>query len=278
MEKSDAGQGVIETEEETGQDEVECYGDAPGFHICFKLPRIIFKSIITEPNANPLRQLAIATVRRFFYLTEDWKLTLLSARYPELEGEIIILRKVNGQLFKFDGASIPLPWLVSLLTVGIIRPLGVLLIASIVHDFAFRHGYLVVKKPNDETRHVLIARDVADRLFKDIITVVNGNLIVGFLGWYFVRLGYWLGVPYNGARWTGKKPFKVGLSFLVILGLLGYGLVVYSIAEMAFSFLALYLSFYILTLNRLNALSAKTSLILILVILFVYMSVMEGIA
>jgi hypothetical protein len=63
---SDAGENIIETEGETGQSEVECYSKVPGFHICFRLPRIIFKSIITEPNANPLRQLAIATVRRFF--------------------------------------------------------------------------------------------------------------------------------------------------------------------------------------------------------------------
>jgi hypothetical protein len=267
---SDVDGSVTETEEETGQNEIECYGKTPGFHICFRLPRIIFKSIITEPNANPLRQLAIATVRRFFYLTEDWKLTLLSTRYPELAGEIIIPRKVEGHLFEFDGASIPLPWLVSLLTIGILRPLGVLLIASIVHDFAFRHGHLWVRKQNGEVEKVSMTRDVTDRLFRDIITVVNGNSIVGFLGWYFVRLGYWLGVRYNGERYTGEKPRAVGLSFLVILGLLIFIMYRYSFANVAFTFLAIYASFYVLTLNRLSTLSTKVSLIVILIIFVVY--------
>lgn len=278
--------GVVETEKETGQDEVECYGKEPDFHICFKLPRIIFKSIITEPKAGLIRQLAIATMRRYFYLTEDWKLKLSSIRYRELDGEIIIPQKVDGQLFKFDGASIPLPWLVSLLTIGILRPLGVLLIASIVHDFAFRHGYLQVQKQDGTIENVPVERGVADRLFKDIITVVNGNSIVGFLGWYFVRLGFWFRVPYNGEQWGGKKLIPVLISFisfenkelstvlasfLAILTFLAYCWQTYSFARVAFGFLALYVSFYVLTLNRLNILSAKTSFFIILAILLFYL-------
>jgi len=276
---SEVGEGVVETEKETGQDKVECYGKDPGFHICFRLPRIIFKSIITEPNVGLLRQLSIATVRRFFYLTEDWKLTLSSTRYPELAGEIIVPRRLkNGELFEFDGASIPLPWLVSLLTIGILRPLGVLLIASIVHDFAFRCGYFKVRKQNGEIVEVVMPRDVSDRLFRDIITVVNGNSIVGFVGWYFVRLGYWSGVLYNGQRGTGKKPIAVGISFLFVLGLLTCILYIYSFAEVALSFLAIYLSFYVLTLNKLNAVSTKFSIIAVAVILIVYIAGMESLA
>ena len=152
-----------------------------------------------------------------------------------------------------------------MLTIGILRPLGVLLIASIVHDYAFRHGYLWVKKQSEEPEKVEIERQVADRLFKDIIKVVNGNTIVGFLGWYFVRLGFWLGVPYNGKQWSGKKPLAVLMSFedkeliivlvsfLCVLILLGYGWYIYSFAGMAFSFFILYLVLYVLTLNRLDA-------------------------
>ncbi len=255
METPDTGitKGVVETEVETGQNEAECYGEAPDFHICFKLPRIIFKSIITEPKASLLRQLAIATARRYFYLTEDWKLRLSSTRYPELEGEVVIPRKEeDGELFEFDGASIPLPWLVSLLTIGILRPLGVLLIASIVHDYAFRHGYLWVKKQSEEPEKVAIERHMADRLFKDIIKVVNGNSTVGFLGWYFVRLGFWF-VPYHGKYRIGKKPIAVSISFLTILVFIGWVWSISSFAVMAFSFLALYLTVYVLTLKRLDA-------------------------
>jgi uncharacterized protein DUF1353 len=195
-----------------------------------------------------------------------------------LAGKIIIPQKVEGHLFEFDGASIPLPWLVSLLTIGILRPLGVLLIASIVHDFAFRHGHLWVRKRNGEVEKVSMTRDVTDRLFRDIITVVNGNSIVGFLGWYFVRLGYWLGVRYNGERYTGEKPAAVGASFLVILSLLSLIMYEYSFVNVAFIFLTLYASFFVLTLNRLNTLSAKVSLIAILMILVVCFIGMKALA
>jgi hypothetical protein len=89
-----------------------------------------------------------------------------------LAGEIIIPQKVEGHLFELDGASIPLPWLVSLLTIGILRPLGVLLIASIVHDFAFRHGDRWVRKRNGEVEKVSMTRDVPDvRLMPIFIAV-----------------------------------------------------------------------------------------------------------
>lgn len=269
---SNIGKAVIETENETGQDQIECYGKEPDFKVCFHLPRIIFKSIITEPKTKShLRQLSLATVRRFFYLTENWELKLQSTRYPELAGTIVIPDKVGDKKFEFDGASIPVPWLVSLLTVGILRPLGVLLIASIVHDYAFRYGRLKVSHGEGEPEDVAIPRDRADALFRDIINCVTGNRVIGFLGWYFVRLGFWLFVRYDGKFGTGKKPYSVLFSFIGILALLAIGIHKLSLAIIALSFLAIYLAFYLVTLNQLRVLSAAFTTISIVGLLFVYL-------
>ncbi|MEL7045157.1 MAG: DUF1353 domain-containing protein, partial [Pseudomonadota bacterium] len=176
------------------QDDLEVFGEGTDFEVRLRLPHIVFKSISTRPDAHWLKQIAIASVRRFFYLAEDWSITLRSDRYPDFSGEIIVPETTDGERFEFDGASIPVPWLVSMITIGVLRPLGVLLIASLVHDYAFRYGYLKVAKAGGPPQKVIIKRDVADRLFRDIITVVNGNRIVGHVAWYFVRLGYWTGV------------------------------------------------------------------------------------
>ena len=276
---ADAGENLVQTEEETQQDEREHYGQAPDFRISFKLPRIIFKSISTEPDAHWLRQVAIATVRRFFYLTEDWHIGLESRRYPQLSGTIIIREKMAGERFEFDGASIPLPWLISLITIGVLRPLGVLLIASIVHDFAFRHGHLPVLRSDSDNEadavNVPISREQADDLFRDIITVVNGNRVVGRAAWYFVRLGYWLRVRYNGELRTGQPPYLVGLSFLLFLGLIAGLVYTYSLPIVAVSALAIYLAFYVLTLHRLGIQSSLTATVLLLFILAGYVGMMR---
>ncbi|MEO0425072.1 MAG: DUF1353 domain-containing protein [Pseudomonadota bacterium] len=218
------------------------------------LPKIIFKSISTKPDAPWLRQIAIATVRRFFFLTEDWSMTLRSERFPNHSGTIIIPEITNGERFQFDGASIPVPWLVSLITVGVLRPLGVLLVASIVHDYAFRYGYLKVRGDDGTVRDVPIDRHDADELFREIVTVVNGNRAVGRLAWYFVRLGYWLGVKYNGKPRTGRPPTLVAISFVAALGLLGLLIWHYSLPVVAVTAVALYLAFYLVTLRALGAL------------------------
>ncbi len=50
----------------------------------------------------------------------------------QTRGSARVRRAVAG----FDGASVPRPWLVTAVGGGILRPLGVMLIASIIHDFA----------------------------------------------------------------------------------------------------------------------------------------------
>ncbi len=272
-----AGESLLEAEHETHQDRPEEYGREPDFRVSFKLPRIIFKSIRPSKEADTLERLAIATVRRYFYLTEDWYLDFSSKRYPRLSGEIVIPQKVDGDLFKFDGASIPLPWLISLLTVGILRPLGVLLIASIVHDFAFRHGHLRVRQPGGTLIQVPVERHVADSLFRDIITTVNGNKVVGFLGWYFVRIGYWCGVKYHGSRCTGAPPYGVALSFLAIVACVIWMVAEFSFSKFVIYCLALYLAFYMLTLERLKRISTPAAMVCVVLILMTFMAAIKGI-
>ena len=137
-----------------------------------------------------LRQIAIATVRRFFYLTEDWSLELRSARFPKHSGTIVVPKETGGERFEFDGASVPAPWLVSLITVGVLRPLGVLLVASLVHDYAFRYGVLKVSKGDEPPEDVSIERHDADVFFRATVKVVNGARSVGRFAWYFALLRY----------------------------------------------------------------------------------------
>lgn len=274
----DVGEKLLEAEAETQQDELQTFGKAPHFRISLRLPRIIFKAISTKPDARWLLQFSTATKRRYFYLTEDWSVELDSQRYPELSGSIVIPEKTDGERFEFDGASIPVPWLVSLLTIGVLRPLGVLLIASIVHDYAFRYGYLVVRRSaeQDQEEKVPVDRHRADDLFRDLITVVNGNRTVGRMAWYFVRLGYWIGVPYNGQKRTGSPPYAVGLSFVLSIVLLGILIWHYTLYVIAFSALALYLALYVLTLHRLKSLSHFKALFSIVFILFAYLLLMRN--
>ena len=106
----------------------------------------------------------------------------------------------------FDGASIPFPWLVSYLSFGVLRPLGILLSASVVHDYAFQFGYLPVIR-NGKCRRVPVQRHDADELFRLITQTLNGSNFFSRLAWHAVRLGWW-GIKYAGRRFTGKPPIQ----------------------------------------------------------------------
>ena len=117
----------------------------------------------------------------------------------------------------FDGASIPLPWLVSYLSFGVLRPLGILLSASVVHDFAYQFGYLPVVK-NGKRKHVPVQRHDADELFRLITQTLNGSNFFSRLAWHAVRLGWW-GIKYAGQRFTGEPPIRS--SILAVASVLG---------------------------------------------------------
>jgi hypothetical protein len=180
------------------------------------IPPVRLRSIKAKENPTLIDRLVLATKPREFGLHDPWCIQLDNVPYDSrLNGSFKIPTEKDGESIDLDGASIPLPWLISLLTLGILRPLGVMLTASIVHDFAYKFGYL----PKDDGTQVKIERHVADLLFRDILESVNRIPLLGFIAWFAVRLG-WPFVKYAGKPGGGKKPYGAYLVLLVILAVL----------------------------------------------------------
>ncbi|MEL6110609.1 MAG: DUF1353 domain-containing protein [Planctomycetota bacterium] len=190
------------------------------------VPTIRLISIEFRENAGWLERLASATQKRKFALAEPWKVGLNRIEAPvELNGVVTIPVRYREELLKYDGASVPIPWLISFLSIGALRPLGVLLIPSIVHDFAFRFGELLVAPDYEQTPQVLkIERHEADLLFYNMIRSLNGDVLTASLAWVAVRLG-WPVVPYNGKRGGGEWPTLVYVC--TVIGLLFGGALLY---------------------------------------------------
>ena len=182
------------------------------------MPYIRLESFKSIDDVGMLERLAIATRRRRCSLFEDWTIELGDIDYSrELNGVVEIpARDSSKKSIIFDGASIPMPWLVSLLTVGILRPLGVTLVGSIVHDYAYQFGSLRLSKEGEDFKDVRISRHRADRLFRDIVGTVNQLPFVGYVAWFFVRIG-WAWVKYDGKHFGGKAPVGEYAMLLVIL-------------------------------------------------------------
>ena len=160
-----------------------------------------------------------ARSRRRFALVRDWVVqidvpTTRDQQLQQFAGTIVIPGSTRTNGDTYDGASVPLPWIVTALTLGTLRPLGILLIASIVHDYAFRHGKLNYIQNGTRVTRCFQRHDV-DQLFREIIKTVNKTPFLAYVAWFAVRIG-WLGVKYNGARRTGNAP----VGHLVVLGLL----------------------------------------------------------
>lgn len=215
------------------------------------MPSIKLESYQPDHKVGLWERLAIATRRRRFTLERDWILELRGIGYKSaLNGRIRIpvRHSSSEEPIIFDGASIPLPWLVGLLTIGILRPLGITLVASIVHDYAYKYGTLqVATGDNGPFEELPIERHEADKLFRDIVGTVNRLPPVGYIAWLAIRIG-WLWVPYNNRRFTGKKPiaeyvFALFVGFVVYLLLSNLGL-----NTLLVVLLVVYLSAYIVSL------------------------------
>ncbi|WP_432784637.1 DUF1353 domain-containing protein [Cyanobium sp. BSA11S] len=162
---------------------------------------------------------------RDFVLQTPWSLKLFvdpeEFDGKDLSGSYTIPLAHDEKITILDGASVPAPWLVSFLSFGVLRPVGVMLTASIVHDFAFKHGVLLREREgSQELENVTIARHQADRLFGRMIATVNRMPVVGFVGWLAVRLG-WLFVPYGKNQDRRHKPVPWG-AFAVLLAVLAF--------------------------------------------------------
>ena len=168
-----------------------------------------------------LEKFRLATKRREFNLHEDWFFRLDCPDDERLQGRFLIPAKAEkhglADSGAYDGASIPCPWLISFLTMGAMRPLGILLMPSIVHDFLFSHGVLLKEVGEGQYEKVEISRPEADTLFYHMIRDLNDLESVAWVAYYAVRFGYnW--VPYGG-RLKGNMPIKISLMGLAAFSL-----------------------------------------------------------
>lgn len=208
------------------------------------IPPVRLQSIRAKKNLNLLQRLALWTKPREFTLHDDWILDLDSVSYAsELNGTIRIpAEEPTGKEIVYDGASVPLPWLVSLLTSGVLRPLGVMLTASLIHDYAFKYGHL--QKEDGTT--VPIPRHIADRLFRDLIATVAEVPYVAFVAWFAVRLG-WPVVKYNGETRGGKPPILEYIGLIVVLLVLLNPATGFSLLAAISILVAIYIVVYLFT-------------------------------
>jgi len=187
-----------------------------------RFPVLVPRRMDTQFKSRFLRWRGAAALRTFT-LQQPWTVELQvdPAEFDDcdLSGTIVIPVCHEGEPTILDGASVPLAWLVSFLSFGLLRPVGVMLTASIVHDFAFQHGVLPYRRegfPNPVP--VEIERHHADLLFGRMITEVNAMPLVGSVGWLAVRLG-WLWVPYgpDRRRRNGPPPWRALAVLVAVL-------------------------------------------------------------
>ena len=169
-----------------------------------QLPQLQPKIIETN-NLTWWRHFINARTPRKYYLVQDWCISV-SGVSAKLDGTIVIPKHAE-----IDGASIPFPWLVAFITFGILRPMGILLTASIPHDYAFLHGELIYKSnETGQLEHREIKRHEADNLFYQIVKNVNQAPVSATISWLAVRLG-WYWIKYNGEYRGGRFPLLITL-------------------------------------------------------------------
>jgi len=117
-----------------------------------------------------------ATGRRRWRVVEDWHYQLKSG-----------LVAVIPAGFVFDAASIPRVfwWFLS--------PTGLLLVPSLIHDHAYRYGFIWILGKHDYMPFgIRCMRGEWDRLFREMSDDVNGVHLAGWIAWVGVRLGGWM--------------------------------------------------------------------------------------
>ncbi len=125
---------------------------------------------------------------RWWDVVEDWRHTL-----PD--GHEIVIPKG----FRFDAASIPRPFRF------VLSPVGILLLPSLVHDFAYRFDFLLRQSVpgGPYTRYDNRAGRAAwDNLFREMSTKINGFRVLNWFVWLVLRaFGWW-----SWSRRRKKRP------------------------------------------------------------------------
>lgn len=110
-----------------------------------------------QPVLSPLA-LKNALEERRFVLVQPWLVTITNS--PDYPNGIVSV----PEGFVTDGASIPFPLLLSLFTGSLLRPIGILFEAAIVHDYACVYDGLWYG-----SAFVHLSRKSADVLFRDMV-------------------------------------------------------------------------------------------------------------
>ncbi len=140
---------------------------------------------------RPLSKLIVwARSKRHWKLVEDWYYILPDGR------KIMI-----PQGFEFDGVSIPrIFW-------SILSPVGLLMIPSLIHDYAYRYNMLWEVERQDDGRETFrtyqqgAGRRFWDTLFRQVAHQVNGFFFVNHLAWAGLVCGGW---------WAWKQHRQMG--------------------------------------------------------------------
>lgn len=139
--------------------------------------------IKTKNQPMPVRIWRWITCVRKWELAEDWTHTI-----PD--GTTIVIHRG----FEFDGASIPKPlW-------ALLSPTGLLLIPGLIHDYAYRHNYLIGRNDQgDEYKYKPGAgRKNWDKLFREVGLEVNGLSLIDTLAWAMLFL-------FGGLAWNANR-------------------------------------------------------------------------
>lgn len=180
-----------------------CSSNSPGFYpgpvdIQIDEMPIMEPKLINTDGKNAWKRFWQCGKSRNFLLYKDWQITLSGMERNPLYGKALngtivikrdeVLQNKTPQRVCFDGATVPLPRLVWILSLGAIRPLGVLLMGSIVHDYCFKYGGLWYRDESGEVRFKEVNREQADRLFHDMTVSINKTPLLAKLTWWSVRI------------------------------------------------------------------------------------------
>lgn len=132
---------------------------------------------------------------RKWEVQQEWRHTL-PAPYNE---EVVI-----PENYVFNGASIPRPFWI------LLSPVGLLLIPSLVHDYAYSHGKLIIltKDGKKVDYKAGAGRLFWDALFRRVALEVNGFAFINNIAWLgLVLFGWiaWLSNAKNRRQATGPQ-------------------------------------------------------------------------
>lgn len=167
-----------------------------------KMPKLRPVMIPTEEHNLLMRHMVWMHSVRKWTLEKDWEYPL-----PKSNAWDKTIRIVIPKGFQFDGASIPRPlW-------GILHPSGLLLMPALVHDFAYRCGFLweileekrivegsegdippeniitrkIVEEKPGKVRRYELDRKGWDKLLRKIGADINGMSLMNFAAYLAVR-------------------------------------------------------------------------------------------